>query len=102
MMPDFQEEVLEATSEIPEGRVTTYKKLAEAVGKPKSYRGVGNILAHNPRYEKVPCHRVVKSNGDIGGFIEGQEKKEALLREEGVEIKNGKVNLEKHLFKFDS
>ncbi len=94
----FQEEVLELVSEIPEGKVTTYKKIAEATGNPKAYRAVGNALASNPKPVKIPCHRVVKSSGDIGEYARGREKKKELLRSEGVEIKSGKVDLEKYLY----
>lgn len=92
----FQKEVLDLVSKIPKGKVTTYKQIAEALGKPKSYRAVGNALANNPSPVEIPCHRVVKSNGEPGGYISGSEKKKELLRNEGVEINSGKIKLEKH------
>jgi len=60
---------------------------------------VGNALNKN-RNKKVPCHRVVKSDGNVGGFACGKMKKIRLLKTEGVEIKLGKIFLKKYLFKF--
>lgn len=94
----FQKDVLEVVSKIPEGRVATYKKVAEALGNPKAYRAVGNVLANNPKPVEIPCHRVVKSDGKIGGYAMGSEKKKELLRSEGVEIKSGEVDLERYLY----
>lgn len=95
---NFQRKILNLVSKIPRGKVTTYKKLAEAIGKPKAQRAVGNALAKNPKPKKIPCHRVVKSNGKIGNYTHGKKKKEKLLQDEGVEIEKGKINLEKHIF----
>ncbi len=75
---------------IPKGRVTTYKELADKV-KSKAYRGVGQIVGANPDAPKVPCHRVVKSDGGISGYAFGVDKKIALLKSEGIEVKNDKV-----------
>ncbi len=95
----FKEEVLDLVSKIPKGKVSTYKKIGQALGKPKSYRAVGNALNKNPKPVEIPCHRVVKSNGKIGGYAEGLEKKRKLLKKEGIEIENDKIDLEKYLFK---
>lgn len=97
-MQEFQRRVLELTAKIPRGKVTTYKQIAIAVGKPKAYRAVAQALAKNPYPIKIPCHRVVRSNGNIGGYAEGIEKKIKLLKQEGVEIKGNKVPLSKYLF----
>jgi len=75
---------------IPRNRVTTYKALAGACGNPKAARAVGNILNTNPNLINVPCHRVVKSNKEIRGYVLGTTKIE-LLHKGGVEIKNRKV-----------
>lgn len=96
---EFQEEVLELVSRIPEGKVATYKQLAGVLGKPRAYRAVGNALSGNPRPNEIPCHRVVRSDGDPGGYIFGRERKAELLDEEGIEIDSGKVDLEKHQIK---
>jgi methylated-DNA-[protein]-cysteine S-methyltransferase len=87
---------------IPKGRVTTYKIIAEALGT-KAYRAVGNAMAHNPDLVTTPCHRVVGSDGSIGGYALGTDKKIALLRAEGIAVQNGKiVNFEALLFRFES
>jgi len=90
---------------IPKGKVTTYKEIAKAMNS-KAYQAVGNACRKNPYAPIVPCHRVVKSNGSIGGFggeIEGKNilDKIRLLRREGVNVENGKiVDFRKILFKF--
>lgn len=97
-MTSFEEKVYKAVKKIPKGRVSTYKQTAEVVNKPGSYRAVGSALNKNPFAPEVPCHRVVKSNGKIGGYAKGSEKKKSLLKKEGIEVKNDKVNLDKFLF----
>ncbi len=104
-MKTFNERVWNLMKKIPRGRVTTYKELARALGT-HAYRAVGNACRHNPYAPEVPCHRVVKSSGEIGGFG-GQTKgrnirrKITLLKREGVEVRNGKiVGFKKLLFKF--
>jgi len=88
---------------IPQGRVTTYGLIARKL-KTKAYRAVGNACRNNPYAPRVPCHRVVKSDGAIGGFggkTSGStvNEKIRLLRKENVEVKNGRiVNFEKVLF----
>jgi len=68
------------------------------MGKLESSRAVGNALRKNPKPMIIPCHRVVKSNGDIGGYSEGKNLKKELLEKEGVTVENGKIQLEKYLF----
>ena len=86
--------------QIPEGKVTTYKILADKLGF-KSYRGIGQIIGANPNAPQVPCHRVVKSDGGISGYAFGVDKKIELLRQEGVVIKNGKIkNFQSIIHKF--
>ena len=98
---NLSEKVYELVTKIPEGKVTTYHELAKAVDKPNASRVIGQILNKNPNPVIVPCHRVVKSNGDLGGYAYGSRKKSKLLAEEGVEISKGKVlNFEKVTFKF--
>ena len=91
MSTEFQEKVWRATSRIPKGKVSTYSEIAKKIGKPKAARAVGNALNRNPYAPKVPCHRVVRSDGSIGGFAGGTAKKIKMLSGEGVEIRNGKV-----------
>ena len=94
------QKLYELLSVIPKGKVTTYKELAKKL-KTKGYRAVGQIVGRNPNAPKVPCHRVVRSDGDLGGYAFGIKKKIALLESEGVKIKAGKVlDFEKKIFKF--
>ncbi|WP_455364080.1 MGMT family protein [[Eubacterium] cellulosolvens] len=103
----FDEKVWRLMKEIPTGKVTTYKLIAEKIGC-KAYRAVGNACRRNPYAPVVPCHRVVKSDGGIGGFggkTSGAKikKKIALLRKEGVEVKNEKiVNFKRILHRYKS
>lgn len=100
-LTDFEKEVYEAAKRIPKGKVSTYSEVAKAIGRPKSVRAVGNALNKNPFAPGVPCHRVVKSNGGVGGFASGAKRKIKMLEEEGVRIENGKVvNFKKALYKF--
>lgn len=80
----FQRRVWQALLEIPLGEVTTYGKLAAAIGHPKAARAVGTAVGDNPVAVLVPCHRVVRSDGSLGGYFYGPELKSALLRWEGA------------------
>lgn len=87
-------------TKIPQGKVTTYKELALQL-KTKGYRAVGQIVGANPNAPQVPCHRVVRSDGGLGGYAFGVDKKIAILTKEGVKISDGKVvDFEKKLYKF--
>lgn len=81
---EFQRAVWEAMRRIPYGRVSTYGRIAEMVSRPGAARAVGNAVARNPIVIVIPCHRVVRSNGDIGEFSSGVELKRRLLSIEGV------------------
>jgi len=78
------EDVYNMLLTIPKGKVSTYGDLAKALGNPAASRHVGRILGNNPNPIKVPCHRVVMSNGKIGGYAFGTQKKKELLQNEGV------------------
>jgi methylated-DNA-[protein]-cysteine S-methyltransferase len=80
--------VYNLVSNIPPGKVATYGQLASSVGKPRAARGIGKILNKNPRPIIVPCHRVVCSDGHIGGYMYGKERKISLLLKEGIPIVN--------------
>jgi O-6-methylguanine DNA methyltransferase len=103
----MDQKVYEYVKTIPEGKVATYASVAKAVGSPRAYRAVGTILSKNPYpfdscndASMIPCHRVVKSDGKIGGFFGSEEnsRKIELLEAEGVKIINGKINLSDYLF----
>lgn len=97
----FNERVYTLTKKIPKGKVSTYKEIAHALNC-KAYRAVGNALNKNP-YFSVPCHRVIKSNGFVGGFARGQKAKIKLLKNEGISIKNNKIiDFKEVLFGFKS
>jgi methylated-DNA-[protein]-cysteine S-methyltransferase len=83
-----QEKVLLAEARIPWGFVSTYKRIAIHLNMPTSARVVGNALARNPFPIIIPCHRVIKTNGELGGFQGGIQMKRALLTLEGVEFSN--------------
>jgi len=98
-MKSFNERCYALLRKVPKGKVTTYKNIARALNY-KAYRAVGNAMNKNPYAPRVPCHRVVKSDGFIGGFASGPKKKTLMLKKEGVEVVNGKVDLKKYLYKF--
>lgn len=81
---DFQKKVLLEVAKIPKGEVRTYKEIAKAIGKPRAYRAVGNALNKNPFVPLIPCHRVIASDGGIGGYAYGLKKKRELLKKEGI------------------
>jgi len=89
-MLSFQEKVYEIVKKIPKGKVLSYKLAAQKAGFPKAWRAVGNVLNKN-RDPKVPCHRVIKTDGKIGGFRTGQKRKIMLLKKEGMRIKKRKL-----------
>jgi O-6-methylguanine DNA methyltransferase len=82
-MKSFKEKVLEVVKKIPKGKTMTYAEVAKKAGSPKAFRAVGNIL--NKNYNaSIPCHRVICSDGSIGGYNRGSKKKEELLKKEKV------------------
>ena len=92
----IQKKVLDAEAQIPRGWISTYKKIAIAIKHPNSARVIGNALANNPFPIIIPCHRAIKSNGEIGGFQGGIQMKRRLLEFEGIKFtQNGKVLLER-------
>ena len=81
---DFEKKVYAVVSQIPRGEVRTYKWVAMKIGNPKACRAVGNALNKNPYIGIVPCHRVIKSDGSIGGFARGVRCKRKMLALEDV------------------
>ena len=90
----FNQKVWALTSRVPAGKVTTYAAIARKL-KTKAYRAVGQALNRNPYAPQVPCHRVVGSAGALTGFATGLAKKAAMLRREGVAVRNGRVDVKK-------
>lgn len=88
LLTEFQKDVLLRLKSIPAGSVITYGDLARAAGRPGGARAVGQALAANPLPLALPCHRVVASDGGLGGFSSrgGVKDKAALLRMEGVDL----------------
>ena len=104
-MDSFNDRCYSFLRKVPKGRITTYKEIAKAL-KTRAYQAVGNAMRNNPYAPEVPCHRVVKSDGSIGGFRgkksgESVSEKINMLKKEGIEFKGRKVkDFEKKLFKF--
>lgn len=94
----LKEKVFTIVRTIPRGRVTTYKEVAKALGNPRLARAVGNALNKNPEPDRVPCFRVVRSNGEVGGFALGKKEKIQRLKRDGIEVKNGKIDLKRYFF----
>jgi methylated-DNA-[protein]-cysteine S-methyltransferase len=90
---EFERSVYVATFRIPRGKVCTYKRIAEIIGRPRAYRAVANALHKNPLHPVVPCHRVVRSDGRFGGEKGRAEGRRKLVKEEGVRIVNGRVKM---------
>jgi methylated-DNA-[protein]-cysteine S-methyltransferase len=106
----YQQAILRILAEVPKGKVTTYGDLAKELARrdkrysPYASRAVGTTMKNNPCAPQVPCHRVIKSDGNIGNFRGGAEgaveEKIGMLSEEGVEVLDGKINLEKFRYLF--
>ncbi|MFO7835849.1 MAG: MGMT family protein [Candidatus Thorarchaeota archaeon] len=90
---EFEREVYLTTYRIPEGKVSTYGRIAKEIGRPNAYRAVGNTLHKNPLHPIVPCHRVVKQDGSFGGDEERAAGRRKQVKNEGIPIRNGKVQL---------
>lgn len=90
MSSSFQSKIYKIVRNIPKGKVMTYKQVAVLARKPRAYRAVGNVLNKNYNPE-IPCHRVIRSDGKVGGYNKGKDKKIILLKSEGVVIRNHKV-----------
>ncbi len=78
---DFKDKVYKVVKNIPKGETLSYKDVAEKVGRPKAWRFVGSILKENYN-PNIPCHRVIRSSGEVGGFNRGTQRKKQLLEKE--------------------
>ncbi|MBI4059597.1 MGMT family protein [Candidatus Giovannonibacteria bacterium] len=83
---NFSKKVLEVVRKIPRGKTLTYKEVTRLAGSPRAYRAVGNILTKNFD-PKIPCHRVIRSDGTAGGYNHGVRRKKLLLAREGVSLR---------------
>ena len=91
-MTDFQHLCYHTLkTKAPDGRVITYAGLAQLINHPRAYRAVGSAMNKNPFAPEVPCHRVVKSNGELGGFALDIQIKIKRLQREGVQVINNRV-----------
>ena len=84
-MTEFQKKVFAAVKKIPRGQTATYRKIASGLGNRKLARAVGNALNKNFDPE-IPCHRVIRADGKVGGYNRGSLNKARLLKKEGVKI----------------
>ena len=98
----FQQQVYDLCSKIPSGKVSTYQEIAKALGKGGfGARAVGQALNKNPFAPQIPCHRVVSSDGSLGGFAFGSDSKIDILKHEGIIVEDNKIkNFQDHLFTF--
>lgn len=97
----LEEKVYKKLLEVPSGKVTTYGELAKAVGLQNGQRLIGKIMNKNPYPVIVPCHRVVKSDGKVGGYAWGEKVKANMLTKEGIKIKNSKIiSMDEIIYKF--
>ena len=83
--------VYDLVSDVPSGKVITYGQLASLLGNSHAARGIGKVLNQNPRPIIVPCHRVVCSDGHVGGYMYGKDKKISLLLKEGIPIDDDRI-----------
>nr|AWJ66334.1 ADA regulatory protein / Methylated-DNA--protein-cysteine methyltransferase [uncultured bacterium] len=88
---DFQLKVWEALLKIPMGRLSTYGNIAAEIDKPKAARAVGTAIGNNPVAFLIPCHRVIRGNGEMGGYMWGTTRKAAMIGWEGVEEERRKL-----------
>jgi len=96
-----EQRVYKKLLQVPMGYVVTYRELSRAVGLHNGQRLVGQIMKKNPFPVIVPCHRVVKSDGTVGGYAYGSERKKHMLSKEGLKINNDKISdFKKNLFRF--
>lgn len=84
---NFRKKVYQIVKNIPKGKTLSYKIVAKLAGFPRAWRAVGNVLNKNQDFQ-IPCHRVIRLDGEIGGYRDGPRKKAYLLKKEGVIIRN--------------
>ena len=98
----LEQKVYGMLARVPKGKVTTYGELARAAGLRNGQRAVGRIMNRNPYPSIIPCHRVVMSTGDVGGYAYGTEVKEEMLASEGVALGGGRISdMDSVMHRFD-
>ena len=98
---NIEEKIYKKLLTVPHGKITTYNELSKSIGLENGQRLVGQIMKKNPFPVIIPCHRVIKSNGDIGGYLFGIDIKKNMLRKEGICITKNKIdNFEEVFFTF--
>ena len=98
---NIEEKIYQKLLQVPTGYVTTYGDLAKAINLKNGQRVVGQIMKNNPFPVIIPCHRVVKSDGTIGGYAFGIERKVNILSKEGIKTSEGKIlDYKNRLFSF--
>jgi methylated-DNA-[protein]-cysteine S-methyltransferase len=98
VVDNFQSRCYQFVKSVPKGRVTTYAVVAAALGS-KAYRAVGSAMRKN-KNPKIPCHRVVLSNGKVGDYNRDPRLKARILQKEGIKIKGGKIDLSVYAYRF--
>ena len=88
---NLEHKVYQKLLQVQRGKVTTYSALAKAVGLKNGQRVIGRIMNKNPYPVVIPCHRVILSNGKVGGYAWGGKVKTKMLAKEGIKIKKGKI-----------
>ena len=90
--------IYEAVKKVPRGKVATYSQIATLAGNPRMCRAVGNALHKNPYPDEIPCYRIVNAKGELAMEFAfgGKEIQAERLREEGIEVVDGKVDLKKY------
>ncbi len=97
----LEDKVYKKLLEVPPGKIITYGELAKAVGLKNGQRKIGQIMKNNPFPIIIPCHRVVKSDGTVGGYAFGIERKVNILSKEGIKTSKGKIlDYKNRLFSF--
>jgi len=97
----LEEKIYQKLLQVPYGYVTTYGELAKSINLKNGQRVIGQIMKKNPFPIIIPCHRVVKSDGTIGGYAYGTKRKKHMLSKEGLKINDNKIlDFEKNLFRF--
>jgi len=95
---NITEKIYKKLLQVPPGKITTYGELSRAVGFENGQRVIGQIMKKNPFPVIIPCHRVVKSNGDIGGYAFGINVKKTMLSKEGICIKKDRIENFKNIY----